>query len=496
MSWPGVPFAAGPLSPAHKGEERVKAGKHDFGGVLAGGLVVQAQDTGRVLMIQRLPDKHDEDAAYARWEWPGGCLDEQDPGVWQGALREWEEETGSALDSTAGHAGSFLSHEGEYQAYVIRVPSESGLVFEPQPEEVADIGWWDPADLAGDSRVRDKVRDNLDLLAPFLQGSATVTKVMSGVVQSQEAWDRRLFQGRQAASKPYVAPPEDLKFLAGYHRNSDRIVAYYGPLLVNMFAGLLSDDDLVEVIRRAVGTAPGVIEQIAHHHGVEGQAAKATGGFVASIVSWLSRKASTLPGLRRLLPELWGDAGLQAAHFVAQQVGDVGERTFAPLFEGLPDDYWDSWQPGWGDAAARLADGGLRRMLDQAGVEIRSIVSSRLNDLGELIGRGVLAGDSVDRIARDCQDMLTAPWRAKMIANTEMCRAMTVQTIDGYRAGNVQLVRWLAEGDACAECAEMADSGAMAVLSLPEQPPAHPNCRCCLAPVVDEGQLEEGGRDV
>ena len=98
MSCPGVPFAIslarGSVSRKAVGE---KADDDDFDGVMAGGLIVQAQDTGRVLMIQRLPDKHDDDAAYARWEWPGGCLDVDDEGVWQGALREWEEETGSAL---------------------------------------------------------------------------------------------------------------------------------------------------------------------------------------------------------------------------------------------------------------------------------------------------------------------------------------------------------------------------------------------------------------
>lgn len=178
----GRPFPVADTGPgqgsaARKGDapkpEKTKADEDDFSGVVAGGLIVQAADTGRVLMIQRTPDKHDDDAAYARWEWPGGCLDVDDVGVWQGALREWEEETGSTLSEDAEHVGSFLDGDGRYQAYVIRVPSEDGLEFDPQPEEVSSVDWWDPADLT-DGQVRDKVQENLEPLQRFLIGGGAV----------------------------------------------------------------------------------------------------------------------------------------------------------------------------------------------------------------------------------------------------------------------------------------------------------------------------------
>ena len=138
----------------------------------AAGIAVQAKDTGRVVMIQRVPDKHDDDDANARWEWPGGKLDGGGDGncdetVWAGALREWHEETGAVMPEEYTVIGGWVSDDGEYEGFVVQVESESLIEFDPQPEEASAAGWWDPDDLDDDD-VRQKIHDDLGDIQPLL----------------------------------------------------------------------------------------------------------------------------------------------------------------------------------------------------------------------------------------------------------------------------------------------------------------------------------------
>jgi 8-oxo-dGTP pyrophosphatase MutT (NUDIX family) len=151
-----------------KGDDDMPLGRR------AAGIAVQAEDTGRVLLIQRVPDKHDDDDAFARWEWPGGKLDGggdgtvADTSVWAGALREWHEETGAVLPEGTKPLGGWVSDDGEYEGFVVKIPCEADLTLNPQPEEASQAGWWDPDELDDDS-VRQKVHDDLDSIKPILE---------------------------------------------------------------------------------------------------------------------------------------------------------------------------------------------------------------------------------------------------------------------------------------------------------------------------------------
>ena len=140
---------------------------------VAAGIAVQAQDTGRVLMIQRVPDKHDDDDSNARWEWPGGKLDgggddNFDASVWAGALREWHEETGAVMPDGIEVSGGWVSEDGDYEGFVVQIPSESLISLDPQPEEASAAAWWHPDDLDDDD-VRQKIHDDLGSIQPLLE---------------------------------------------------------------------------------------------------------------------------------------------------------------------------------------------------------------------------------------------------------------------------------------------------------------------------------------
>ncbi|WP_326724667.1 NUDIX domain-containing protein [Streptomyces sp. NBC_00243] len=88
------------------------------------GLAVKAEDTGRVLLIQRALD--DDDPAAGMWEFPGGHLEDGEDAL-AAALREWEEETGSTLPGTTSIVGSWTAPTGIYRGYVAVIPGESHM---------------------------------------------------------------------------------------------------------------------------------------------------------------------------------------------------------------------------------------------------------------------------------------------------------------------------------------------------------------------------------
>src|SRR4029077_8263389 len=88
------------------------------------GVVVKADDTGRVLLIQR--SNHDsKDPASGLWEFPGGHMDDNEA-PWDAGKREWEEETGHQFPE--GHyGGQLVSPNGIYQGHVWIIPSEDAV---------------------------------------------------------------------------------------------------------------------------------------------------------------------------------------------------------------------------------------------------------------------------------------------------------------------------------------------------------------------------------
>lgn len=187
--------------------------------------------------------------------------------------------------------------------------------------------------------------------------------------------------------------------------------------------------------------------------------------------------------LEKVYRALYGDAFLQGVHeaSVASNVKIVGALT--QVTDSLPDDYWSEWKPGFGEAAAKAADGGMREMLDEAGIRLKGISETTTDDIGNTIAKGLESGASSSTIAKEVTDAVASPARAEMIANTEYTRAMTEANVQTYSENEIEQVEWLAEGDACPDCAANADGSPYPLDSAPT-PPEHPACRCALSPIV------------
>lgn len=137
-------------------------------GVTHAGLIVKANDTGRVVVLQR-SYKDEEDPARGMLEFPGGGI-EPGESAYQAACREWQEETGAHLPE-GDPSGSFISN-GLYKGFIMVVPSEDDVdiheaaahsnpddPFRLDPEVVM---WIDIEHLADGPATRDEVKTGTD----------------------------------------------------------------------------------------------------------------------------------------------------------------------------------------------------------------------------------------------------------------------------------------------------------------------------------------------
>jgi len=160
---------------------------------------------------------------------------------------------------------------------------------------------------------------------------------------------------------------------------------------------------------------------------------------------------------------------------------------------------WSKWKPG-NRAAAKLVSptGSFKRLLDRSEATIKEVNATTLNRIGTLLGESLTTGQSYDSLARKLlRDDITASVikdasRAQTIAVTEMSRALNTSTLNNYETFGVEMVEWLAiDTGVCEICPANEAQGPIKLGQVfdsgDEAPPAHPNCRCTVLPVVDEG---------
>lgn len=132
------------------------------------GMVVKAEDTGRVLLIQR-SNGDSKDPAGGLWEFPGGHMEENEA-PWDAGKREWEEETGHRWPE-GRYGGHWISPNGIYQGHVWAVPSEDSVKVNLDPEDrhvlnpddpdgdnIEVMAWWDPDHLPKMPALRPEVK--------------------------------------------------------------------------------------------------------------------------------------------------------------------------------------------------------------------------------------------------------------------------------------------------------------------------------------------------
>ncbi|HUY97053.1 MAG TPA: phage minor head protein [Verrucomicrobiae bacterium] len=136
------------------------------------------------------------------------------------------------------------------------------------------------------------------------------------------------------------------------------------------------------------------------------------------------------------------------------------------------------------EAVAALRSPGLARTLAGLEITIRGIAQTSVDRIGVALADGMALDESPDALAARVDAVLHDPARARMIARTEVARAMETAALAQATAVHQRGKAWQTQDDArvCALCGANESEGAIhithAFASGDQAPPAHPLCRC------------------
>jgi len=221
--------------------------------------------------------------------------------------------------------------------------------------------------------------------------------------------------------------------------------------------------------------------QALHPKDVTKAIAPAISAFLRAARDALTRALTTV--LRRLYAEGWV----------------LGQQAARKLTQGLADVDWGDWTPGDAEAAEAIAGPGLRQLLDSAGIVIKSIAESRVEELADVLEQ-TLRSDEVHRpplpeplppmlsvgdLARQLRDVLDNESLAELVAQAEIGRAQAEAARTVYAETGVAEVEISTAEDAkvCPVC-EAAEKVGPHPVGTPPMVLLHPRCRCAELPVL------------
>jgi hypothetical protein len=183
-------------------------------------------------------------------------------------------------------------------------------------------------------------------------------------------------------------------------------------------------------------------------------------------------------------------AAIERAWFQAYDLGDTAaqeailETTQVKKADVTTAVDWSKWKPG--DQASAGWAKALDLLRQAQGVTWKSFSDTTLKDIGNSIGEAITLGLDAKQAAKLIRNHVASPARALTIAITEQNRAISMATQDRYRKAGLTKMEWLVF-DPCKICAQNANVVIEIGQRFPSgdiRPPAHPNCRCALSPVI------------
>ena len=142
-----------------------------------------------------------------------------------------------------------------------------------------------------------------------------------------------------------------------------------------------------------------------------------------------------------------------------------------------------------------LANPNVQRVLDQLATKVRQVAETTRDEIRALVGQQADLGWSMSQLAAAIRQHASeiSSNRAMTIAVTETASAQSAGALLGYQeSGVVAKKEWLIS-DPCPICAPLADQQVALDANFDNgagwsgpHPPAHPNCRCAIAPIVED----------
>lgn len=139
----------------------------------------------------------------------------------------------------------------------------------------------------------------------------------------------------------------------------------------------------------------------------------------------------------------------------------------------------------------------VQTVLKDLAKRVKGVEDTTREEIQNVIGQMGREGLSVDQAQARLLEMaeINSASRAEAIARTESAHGYSAGSMAYYKeSGVVGGVEWLTS-DPCPICAPL--SGTVAELGKQfaggfDHPPAHPNCRCAVAPILKEGEPKPG----
>lgn len=189
---------------------------------------------------------------------------------------------------------------------------------------------------------------------------------------------------------------------------------------------------------------------------------------------------------------LWAEAFILGEDSATDAIRQARELKKAPV-EGVD---WSNWKPG--DRASALLitpPKAFQSLLSRSGVAIRGLDKTGYDRVGTALARSIRLGLGDTNAAKLINDAIGDPARALTIAITETNRAVSLGAMKTYREAGLEEMQW-ETSDPCPECVQ--NQGQIVQIggtfnSGAQQPPAHPNCRCALLPVIPDYETNEAG---
>ena len=138
-----------------------------------------------------------------------------------------------------------------------------------------------------------------------------------------------------------------------------------------------------------------------------------------------------------------------------------------------------------------LTEGVVKEINKKAMVFAEEVNSTTKKKLRKALGEGVSAGEGIPQLSDRVEDVFKdrTKYEAERIARTEVSSVSNSAEVEAYKqSGVIEKKEWLAEPDACPICAAL--SGEIVKVNKTfsdglSAPPAHPNCRCAILPVIE-----------
>lgn len=200
-----------------------------------------------------------------------------------------------------------------------------------------------------------------------------------------------------------------------------------------------------------------------------------------------------LEPITAVISKLYADGYVLGEAAAQEAVAKAEKRAEKSLNKADASVDWSTWKPGNKATALLLRPrGAFKKLLDNAGIVSKAIAKAGYDKIGTALADAIASGSSPTQAAKIITEKIGDPARALTIAITEQNRAMSVAALNFYQEAQVGQVEWNAVQpcDICAPNDGQVVSLGQAFDSGDTQPPAHPNCRCALLPVI-EGMIDD-----